>query len=245
MALVRYGWADTPRQQLNHSEMVFIPAGNFIMGVDKEDGKIGLEIGVDSLPSHKVYVDGFYMDKYEVTNKQYRVFVLDTGHRIPSMWVTPFYFVGGDDYPVIDISWDDADAFCRWAGKRLPTEAEWEKAARGTDGRHYPWGNEFDNKKCNILKGEEGSIMPVGSFPLGVSPYGLHDMCGNVMEWTSSWYKPYPGSKLKREAFGERYKVLRGGAWSSPHPMERVTDRHSVDPKWDHPPHGVRCAKSK
>ncbi len=120
-----------------------------------------------------------------------------------------------DDLPVTGVSWQDADAYCRAVGRRLPTEVEWEKAARGPDGLEFPWGNEWSDQKANVGADpeREPGPMPVGSFPAGRSPYGVDDMAGNVMEWVADWYDAYPGSDYRSEAFGRRYKVARGGGW--------------------------------
>jgi formylglycine-generating enzyme required for sulfatase activity len=172
----------------------------------------------DEGPQHKVYLDSYWMDLYEVTNAQYKKFIDATKRRSPAHFRNRTYPPGKADHPVTEVTWYDAEAYCTWAGKRLPTDQEWEKAARGTDGRMFPWGNEFDVNKANTpqrwatLK-QEGDTMPVGSFPEGVSPYGLYDMSGNVWEWTSSWYKAYPGNTHPSENYGEQYKTLKGGSW--------------------------------
>jgi len=230
--------------------MVYIPEGWFLMGSTENDGRVGMTVGVDEFPQHRVYLKGFYIDRYEVTVGEFRRFIEATGWKAPSIWTVEewikLYPPPRDNHPMNGVSWYDADAYCRWAGKRLPTEEEWEKAARGTDGRQWPWGNEPnrpDDVKANTQEAGIGWTVPVGSYPAGVSPYGVYDMAGNVMEWTSSWYKPYEGSTLVRDAFGEKYKVLKGGSWENPAiPLTRSAYRHSVDPKWDHPAHGFRCA---
>ncbi len=186
-------------------DMAYVPGGYFIMGSDDWWPK--------SQPEHKRYVKPFYIDKYEVTNRRYAAFVKATGHAPPSNWIGGRIPRGKENHPVTYVSWNDAEAFCRWEGKHLPTEEQWEKAARGTDGRAFPWGNRFSRKKANTPQYGYGNTMAVGSFPDGVSPYGVYDMAGNVWEWVEDWFKPYPGNKHPDENYGERFKVLRGGSW--------------------------------
>lgn len=199
-----------PKVSAEPNPMVLIPAGKFIMGSDKRMPDEG--------PQHTVNLDSYYIDVYEVTNAQYKKFIDATHRRSPSHFRNRTYPPGKADHPVTEVTWYDAKAYCDWAGKRLPTEEEWEKAARGTDGRMFPWGDEFDTDKANTPQRweklhQEGDTMPVGSFPNGISPYGVYDMSGNVWEWTSSWYKAYPGNKHPSENYGEQYKTLKGGSW--------------------------------
>ena len=223
--------------------MVLIPAGSFLMGSRPADGLAGLEIGVDELPQHTVTLPDFFIDRYEVTVGGYRTFVEATHRQPPRIWTDKNYPAPSNDHPVIDVRWADADAYCRWAGKRLPTEAEWEKAARGADGRRWPWGNEWRPGAANVQGDPRHWTAPVGSYPLDVSPYGVYDMAGNAMEWTSSWYAAYPGSTVTRTAFGGDYKVLKGGSWMSPvYPFTHAANRYALMPKWDHPHLGFRCA---
>jgi len=233
-------------------EMVFIPSGEFLLGSSEKDGKVGMFIGVDEIPQRRVYLKGFYIDRYEVSNRLYKEFIDATGHVPPAdelgdkySWEGNFPPAGQEDLPVTHVSWYDADAYCRWAGKRLPTEEEWEKAARGTDGRQWPWGNDPKENGCNLKYTGPGEILPGGSFPEDLSPYGVYDMCGNVSEWTSSWYLPYPGSTLHRESFGEKYKIVRGGSWVMPPvPYSRLAYRaNSYRPDYKHRGIGFRCAK--
>jgi len=169
--------------------MVYVPAGEFIMGSDEGDS--------DEQPVHTVYLDAFYIDKYEVTNAQYRRCVEAGAYSLPhstDRYTDPNYA----EYPVVYVDWYQAEAYCRWAGKRLPTEAEWEKAARGTEGRIWPWGNAFDGSKVNSCDKNcpydynDASVddgyadtAPVGSYPAGASPCGALDMAGNVWEWVA------------------------------------------------------------
>jgi formylglycine-generating enzyme required for sulfatase activity len=192
------------------NDMVLVPAGEFIMGTNSRLPDEG--------PEHTVTLPAFYIDKYEVTNLQYKKFNDATKRRSPTHFRNRTFPQGKADHPVTYVSWLDAKAYCEWAGKRLPTDGEWEKAARGTDGRWFPWGNEFDYSKSNspVRWGEIGvfgDTTPVGAFEGGASPYGVYDMSGNVWEWTASWYQPYPGNTVASESYGERYKVLKGGSW--------------------------------
>jgi iron(II)-dependent oxidoreductase len=234
-------------------DMVLIPAGKFMMGSKESDGMIGPKIGVDELPQHEVELPAYAIDRYEVTVAQYLKFLKATDREPPGDPRFPEIYPWRQEgrppeelmnHPVIYVSWYDAEAYCRWAGKRLPTEEEWEKAARGTDGRYWPWGNALDAKRANVRESEVGGTLPVGSFPRGVSPYGVYDMAGNVAEWTGSWYEAYPGSRLVREAFGRKNKVIRGGAWVlEGDPYSRVTHRSRArDPKAQHRSIGFRCA---
>ncbi len=187
------------------TEMVFVPAGEFIMG------SADAEADDDAKPVSKVFVQGFWIDKFEVTNARYRRCVQ------AGVCTRPVGRAYDDPtkahHPVTVISWQQAVAYCQWAGKRLPTEAEWEKAARGTDGRRYPWGNRFDAGRVNA--GYSDGTAAVGSYLQGASPYGAMDMAGNVWEWTSSLYKPYPyNSNDGREDLSARgARVNRGGSW--------------------------------
>ena len=246
--------------------MVLIPEGPFIMGSrgnGGDEGILGVDVGVDQLPQREVFLKTFYIDKYEVTVREYKEFAKATGHPLPALltadtdtntdtkkkWAEAVKYPPiEDDFPINDVPYMDAESYCKWAGKRLPTEEEWEKAARGTDGRLYPWGNDKKIGKANTIEWskEKVAAVAVGSFPTDVSPYGVYDMAGNIMEWTSSWYEAYPGSKLKRPQFGKKYKVMKGGAWMGPiTPFARTSHRYAAGgTERNHHPHfGMRCAK--
>ncbi len=235
--------------------MIYIPAGEFIMGSEDVDTEgLAKEFGArkgqyyeDERPVRKVYLDGFFIDKYEVTNKEYKAFVTATGYTPPGTWENNTYEEGKDDHPVNNVTWYGAYAYCKWAGKRLPTEKEWEKAARGPNGNRYPWGNEFDEGKANLTK---GSTAPAGSSETDKSYYGVFDMGGNVMEWVDDWYKPYPGNQSDNKEFGEKYKILRGGSGSVlghyviGKIFSRASFRHYYDPRGAGNDGGFRCARS-
>lgn len=219
----------------NKPNTVYIPGGEFILGSDT-----GNE---DETPQQDIYINAFNIDIYPVSNAEYKDFVDATGHNPPRTWKEGAYPEGTADHPVIWVTWHDAQAYCEWAGKRLPTELEWEKAARGTDGRTYPWGETFDSAKCNSKESGLGGTSPVGSYPDGVSPNGAFDMAGNVWEWTADWYEAYRGSLYELARYGEQYKVLRGGSWFDAQDMVRSSTRKSFDPNQGFSTIGFRCAE--
>jgi formylglycine-generating enzyme required for sulfatase activity len=177
-------------------EMVLIPAGEFLMGSDPSVDKDARD---NEQPQHTLSLPDYYLAKTPVTNAQYAAFVqATTYHRQPGGWEHGKPPKGREDHPVVNVTWHDAVTYCRWLSEvtgrpyRLPSEAEWEKGARGSDGRIYPWGNQWDAKRCNTRESGKRDTTPVGAFPEGASPYGLLDMAGNVWEWTRSVYKSYP-----------------------------------------------------
>jgi formylglycine-generating enzyme required for sulfatase activity len=230
-------------------EFVHVPAGEFLMGSAEGEGSS------DERPQHTVYLDAYYIGKYPVTNVQYQVFVQATGHEEPYDWHDGAYPKGKENHPVVEVSWRDAAAFCQWAtdvtGRSLflPTEAEWEKAARGTDGRRYPWGEQAPTPRhCNFDE-QVGDTTPVGRYsPQGDSPYGCCDMAGNVWEWVTDWYDADYYAKSPREnpsgpSSGD-YRVLRGGSWIYDDGNVRAADRDSHNPDYWDDDVGFRCARS-
>ena len=235
--------------------MIVVPAGSFPMGVP-EGARDG---GRDEYPRHDVFVDTFAIDTFEVTNGRYLEFVKSTGHRVPqnprnptrNLWQGESITDELIDRPVINVDWFDAEAYCRWADKRLPTEAEWEKAAKGTSDRRFPWGNvEPTSKHLNYNQRwiGERTLMPVGSYEAGKSPYGVYDMAGNVWEWVNDWYdaryyEKSPKKNPKGPDTGTK-KVIRGAGWQNETPTVRIFTRVESDPTVRNESTGFRCATS-
>jgi len=217
------------------AEMVVVLAGEFMMGNDDSEA--------DEKPAHKVYLDSFHIDKYEVTNDQYGKFMAAAGYGAPGYWNHKKF--NASKQPVVGVSWHQADAYCLWAGKRLPTEAEWEKAARGPEGRRYPWGESWDSSRANTEHSKIGRTMPVGSYPEGASLYGAHDMIGNVWEWTASLHRPYPyaGGDGREDPRGSERRVRRGGSYADGGQKAlRSTFRSRFEPEATRNNLGFRCA---
>lgn len=223
--------------------MVEIPEGPFTMGNDQGDPDEG--------PAHPAYLSTYYIDVKEVTQAEYDRFANMTkrGEPVVPVFEEDISKVTGPDLPVVGVSWNDAFAYCRWAGKRLPTEAEWEKAARGSAKRRYPWGDDFGFGRANVGGPEDGYpyLAPPGSFDSGRSPYGVYDMTGNAAEWVSDTYDehyyretPYrdpPGPKEQGEV-----KVIRGGSWRDSQIGARVTKRFQAKMWRTDVTVGIRCA---
>jgi formylglycine-generating enzyme required for sulfatase activity len=237
--------------------MVAVPAGSFIMGSDKVDTEgIGAQMGMirplyqDEHPQRKISLPLFYIDRFEVTQDQYKLFTDQTGNRTPPVWKNGAYPAGRGNHPVTFVSWYDAAQYCRWAGKRLPIEAEWEKAARGPDGLEYPWGNRYEGGRANTGDSDVNDTTPIGRFESGKSPYGVYDLVGNAGEWVEDWYRPYPGNAQPGPLYGEPLKVIRGGSWGGGgghYAMSifyRAAHRLFADPLDRYPDTGFRCAKS-
>jgi formylglycine-generating enzyme required for sulfatase activity len=236
----------------DNAPMMFVSAGDFKMGSDDADK----DAYSDERPQHTVYLDAFWMDKFEVTNALYKKCVSDGVCTAPSNESSskrnPYYDNSKyADYPVIYITWDQANTYCtKWAGKRLPTEAEWEKAARGTDGRIYPWVGAFDGARLNSWDSNPrpGDTTAIGSYPTGASPYGIMDLAGNVWEWVADWYngKYYassPRNNPRNDTPGP-YRVLRGGAWNDSSGNPRAANRNDNAPTNFNDNVGFRCARS-
>ncbi|MCX7715890.1 MAG: formylglycine-generating enzyme family protein [Endomicrobia bacterium] len=216
--------------------MVYIPPGEVTIGNDSSYPFEG--------PKQKVLLKAFFIDKTEVTNKQYKRFIDNTGYMPPPHWKNNTYPEGEDDLPVVNVSLEDAQAYAKWAGKRLPTELEWEKAARGTDGRIFPWGNFWETNAANI-----GWLLPIGktkkvsSHQLDVSVYGCYDMGGNVREWTMSKFEPYPGYIGEKKYFNSELYVVRGGSYKLPKTFCFTYRRDALPKTTKLPDLGFRCVK--
>ncbi|HSL04975.1 MAG TPA: SUMF1/EgtB/PvdO family nonheme iron enzyme [Nitrospiraceae bacterium] len=226
--------------------MVLIPAGEFWMGSPDGEGD------KDEHPQHQVYLEAYYIDRFEVTVSRYSKFMQSTGRQAPEYWAQAKIGKYGNR-PVVGVDWHDAEAYCRWATKRLPTEAEWEKAARGTDGRTYPWGN--DASKSWLAKFGKGftphiydeGLVPVESYEAGNSPYELHHMSGNVWEWTADWYdnQYYKNSSRKnpKGPSNGTSKVARGGSWHTESVGVRSANRLNLPETHSDGDIGFRCAQ--
>ena len=246
------GWFSLPSELTDEKgiPMRLVPAGEFTMGSDNDSDNRNLE--------HRVYLDTFYMDTYEVTNAPYEACVTagvcksphyDKSDFRPSYYGNPEF----DNFPVIYIDWYMARAYCEaWRGARLPTEAEWEKAARGTDGRSYPWGEGISCEQANYDGDPDfanycmGDTSEIGSYVNGKSPYGLYDMAGNVFEWTSSLPKAYPydATDGREDLSMGGSRVIRGGAWNEGSDDQRVFHRSWFGPDLSESATGFRCARS-
>ena len=223
--------------------LVYVPAGEFTMG--SENGES------DEQPEDQVYLDAYWIDQTEVTNAMYEECVTDGGCTSPSStssWTRDNYYGNSEfkDYPVIYVDWDQANAYCSWADRRLPTEAEWEKAARGENAFIYPWGNDAPNNNLLNYNSALGDTTEVSNYPNGASPYGALDMAGNVWEWVSSLYQPYPyDAEDGRENLNSTdARVLRGGTWRDVDSVVRSADRFRGGPTSSFNYVGFRCSRS-
>jgi formylglycine-generating enzyme required for sulfatase activity len=240
---------------------VYVAAGEFKMGSSRAEDPQTFE---EEIPQHIVYLDAYWIDQTEVTNAQYAMCVADNGactQPADNISLTRSSYYDNSlyaNYPVTYVNWSQADAYCAWAGRHLPTEAEWEKAARGTEGLIYPWGNSFDGTRANYCdincfndwkdpNFDDGysDTSPVGDYPEGASPYGVLDMAGNIYEWVADWYGPYSRTEQinpKGPAFGQEH-IIRGGAWGDDQAHIRTAVRsHIVYPDFWVNFVGFRCA---
>ncbi len=243
--------------------MALINAGGFIRGIDK----IRNDVFEDEAPAKMIYLSSYYMDKFEISNAEYTEFLIATDHPAPAYW--DHHQLNQANQPVTGVNWFDANTYCHWTNKRLPTEAEWEKAARGPAGSIYPWGNNLDYSKANFSKGKTGErhiTAPVDAYPEGKSYYGVYNMAGNVFEWVQDWYDSdyYKTGKEVKNPKGPQFgiefgvsktnpklaaklkkKVIRGGSWFAP--AQSITTTHRF---WNDPMNnsygvglGFRCAR--
>jgi len=254
---------------IDGAEMVWVPAGEFIMGstdkqaaaeldqLPKGSGNVAKLLLDSEKPQRNVYLDGYWMYKTEVTVAQYRRFCEATNREMPEAPEWGWQ----ENHPIVNVAWQDAYCYSKWAEASLPTEAQWEKASRGADGRKFPWGNEWDTSKCaNSVNGKLESTVPVGSYASDVSPYGCLDMAGNVKEWCLDWYDPNyyktaparnPAGPPEAVQFETSFqnnvlgaRVLRGGSWS--YKLDyyfRCAFRYCTDPDNYLSNFGFRCAK--
>jgi formylglycine-generating enzyme len=267
----------------DHPGMVLVPAGRFVMGLSSGEAEAALRsygghpsFYMASVPRRVVELPAFWVDRTEVTNRLYEAFVRATGHPPPHdehEWAAPYWWVDGSprpelaDHPVTLVTFEDAEAYCRWRGLRLPTEEQWEKAARGPDGRAYPWGGAYAGallagaeQRSSVpleriegwtdwwrtvyrgrMRGREVGTFPVGRFPGGASPWGALDMAGNVFEWVDALFDPYPGAGPAHPDFGQGYRVVRGGDWYLDRIYHHTAMRLRAPPDHRVPTIGFRC----
>ncbi|MDH5300289.1 MAG: formylglycine-generating enzyme family protein [Gammaproteobacteria bacterium] len=249
-----------PEKWAELDSMIKIPAGSFKMGTNN------LRSDSQNRPEHVVTTKAYYIDKYPVTTAQYGLFVAATDYRPPLNWKGGRMDEAKLDHPVTLVTWFNARDYCAWAGKRMPTEAEWEKAARGDDGRRWPWGDVMDSARLNTYY-TVGDTSAVEKFPNGVSPYGVYDMAGNVQEWVDADFNPYSGTDAPKDVFvakipevpqeqedlkmnlvnfkatDMKYKVLRGGSWKSDPFTTSSFHRNYQWPQLTADFYGFRCAK--
>jgi len=258
------------RTGIDGMTLLYVPAGDFTMGTKAEDAlaqclktttDCQLSQFTDEDPPHQIFLNTYWIDQTEVTNAMYAKCVQSDYCQPPESnesYTRDSYYGNSefDNYPVIQVDWNKAKAYCDWAGRRLPTEAEWEKAARGEDGNIYPWGSEFDGTRVNfcdkncpytwaINTFDDGfaDTSPVDNYPKGASPYGVFDMAGNVWEWTSDWYDTYPGGDPNaRSQYGQKYRVFRGGSWGYYDSIVRSAYRGRGTPDLATNFIGFRCA---
>lgn len=262
------GWEVTPRvsDKVSPPIMIEIPSGEFLLGTSEDNIKLlqlresdwayewsDNDLFVAEQPQHRVLLSAFEIARYPVTNADYHRFIWDVGHRLPRNWTGFTFREDTENHPVVGVSKLDAEAYIEWLNQKtgltfkLPTEAEWERAARGTDGRLYPWGNTFDPWRCNTAESVKKGTTPVGFYsPSGDSPCGAADMVGNVWEWTQSLFVPYPYTPNTSQAAAKakgRY-VVRGGAWYYSRKLARCTAREGILVNHLSPSIGFRLARS-
>ena len=271
----------------DQKEMALIPTGPFTMGTTEAEAKeLSSEFGWElrqpmaETPQRKVTLPDYYLDLTPVTQADYALFLAENpGYRLPLVneeWARPYNWDESTrrpptellPHPVVLVSWEDAQAYARWAGKTLPSEEQWEKGSRGTDGRRYPWGSDWDSKRLNSAERLAGyeiktaiewnkwwnknkdslykqvNTIAVGSYLTGASPFGLLDMAGNVWEWCDAWYAAYPTSQAQHDDFGRKYRVVRGGSWGNDRSYARCAIRNRDAPGFRNNNVGFRCAST-
>ncbi len=236
----------TKTSEIDGMLQLYVPAGSFIMGSNKG--------ATNAVPEHTVTLDAFWIDQTEVTNSQYAKCVASGSCTVPATDVSHnrIAYYGSEkfaDFPVINVTYTQAKEYCTWAGRSLPTEAQWEKAARGTDGRTYPWGEDVPTYQyLNFFHPKRQDTVKVGSYPDGASPYGALDMAGNVWEWTSDWYEEdYYKTSPDTNPTGPTYgylKTLRGGSWEDDRSLVRTINRKGLTPIYSDYEIGFRCVEA-